>query len=73
MEHFYFLVKYTPFWAIPVLMICAEFAYIFWLKAYKSVSIVLSMFAAVCIVMLIFYYWSGGPDGSVRHLLEFNK
>jgi len=58
------------------MIISAEFAYIFWLKSHVKVSVSFASAAAICLVMIIFYYWVGGPDHAVRvfnDLIYFSK
>lgn len=66
MDIFHFILKYTPFWSIPLIMICMEFAYIYWLKSIKEVAKAFMAVAFVCVLALGHYIWSGGPDGVVE-------
>lgn len=68
MQELIFLARHIPFWAVPLLVLGAEFSYIFWLKKRKaSVAMCLSIsfFASLAIG---FYFWAGGPDKSVKIL-----
>ncbi len=66
MDLAYFMLRYIPFWGVPLMIICAEFGYIFWLKSYLKVSITFACITAFCLVMTVFYYWVGGPDHAVK-------
>lgn len=66
MDAIYFFLRYIPFWAVPMMIICAEFAYVFWLKSHTKVSISFASITIVCLFMTVFYYWVGGPDHAVR-------
>ncbi|MCO4752999.1 MAG: hypothetical protein KC478_00885 [Bacteriovoracaceae bacterium] len=71
MDEIYFLVRYTPFWAVPLLLIGGEFTYLFWLRRKKkllSVCLGIAVFAALA---LAYYYWAGGPERSVKYLMKF--
>lgn len=66
MDIFHFILKYTPFWAIPLIMICLEFAYIYWLKSIREVAKAFMTVVVICFIALIYYVWAGGPDGVVK-------
>ncbi len=70
MDIIHFFIRYTPFWAVPIIMICAEFAYIYWMKTFKKVSIVLVFIGFISFLGIIYYYIAGGPDGSVRTFID---
>lgn len=38
-----------------------QFAYVYWLKDYRPVSVLLVFLALFCLIMLIFYILLGGP------------
>ncbi len=65
MDIFIFILKYTPFWAIPLLMICLEFAYIYWLKSIKGVAKSFMAVVFICFISIVYYIWAGGPEGIV--------
>ncbi len=62
MDIFHFILKYTPFWAIPLMMICGEFGYIYWLKSIKPVAKMFFTIATISFFVLVYYIWAGGPD-----------
>ncbi len=69
MDVLYWILKYTPFWAVPLMMICLQYAYIYWLKVVRRVSMLFASVAAVCFFFIVFYLVAGGHDGVV-HLLD---
>lgn len=70
MDIIYFLLKHTPFWAIPTIMISTEFGFIYWHKAYKGTFFFLVLLAFFSLVALVFYFWAGGPERSVQQFME---
>ena len=70
MAEIYFIVRYTPFWAIPLLMISMEFAYLFWVRKKKKLIAFCMTLATLSFSSLVFYYYIGGPEKSVRFLME---
>lgn len=65
MDILFFLVKYTPFWAIPSMMIAVFFAYIYWLKDVSLIAFTLAAYSVFCFVATILYIWIGGPQKCV--------
>lgn len=70
MTEFYFMIRHTPFWAIPTLLIAAEFAYLLWLRKKKTSARFCLLFMVVPILALGWYYYAGGPDKAVRKLIK---
>ena len=70
MDIVYFFVRYIPWWCVPICIISSEFAYIYWLKSIKRASWTFIILAAITFLLTIFYYWAGGPDKSVRFLIN---
>tara|TARA_B100001971_G_C18268012_1_gene596289 strand:+ start:49039 stop:49272 length:234 start_codon:yes stop_codon:yes gene_type:complete len=70
MDEIYFLVRYTPFWSIPLLIIGAEFSYISWIRKKKKWFMFAAINAVFALLMSIFYYWIGGPEKSVRFVMD---
>lgn len=66
MQEIYLLARHTPFWAIPIAILGAEFAYLFWLKKKKVKAVVCLWLVFIGLSSTIFYVWSGGPDKSVK-------
>lgn len=52
-------------------MITGEFAYIFWLREKKSALITSIVLGGFCFLMIVYYYWAGGPEDAVRKFMEF--
>lgn len=73
MSELYFLIRHTPFWAIPLLIVAAEFGYIFWLRKKKTNVKICIMFMIISTVFLCWYYYAGGPDKAVRKFMKFHR
>ena len=71
MDGIYFVTRYIPFWAIPTIIICLEFAYIYWLKSRKKIVFIFMSSASFSFLSLVFYYMSGGPEKSVQIIMRF--
>jgi hypothetical protein len=73
MQEIYFLARHTPFWAIPLIVLGGEFAYLFWLRKKKaSVALCLGL-ALVGALATSFYVWAGGPEKSVKVLKKLHR
>jgi hypothetical protein len=71
MNEVIFLARHTPFWAVPLFILGAEFGYVFWLKKKKaSVAFCLSL-SFVGVLAISFYFWAGGPDKTVKIIKLF--
>lgn len=70
MDFVYYLIKYIPFWAVPIWLICIEFAYIFWLKSIRRVSFIFIGIGGCMPFFIGFYYYAGGPDGAVKLFMD---
>ncbi|MCM2350654.1 MAG: hypothetical protein NDI69_11595 [Bacteriovoracaceae bacterium] len=73
MQEIYFLARHTPFWAVPLIVLGGEFAYLFWLKRRKA-----SVFLCLIIVLIglsatSFYIWAGGPEKSVKFIKTLHR
>jgi hypothetical protein len=66
-----FMVRYTPFWAVPVFILCISFFFIYWAKDIKRVSYFLIVVGFIQLLFLGFWMWVGGPVASVRWLHGF--
>lgn len=73
MEVVYFIIRYTPFWAVPLLMISLEFAYIYWLKSLRKMALSFILLGFISFLMTAFYYWAGGPDNAVKEFMAYVK
>lgn len=59
---FLFIVKYTPFWAVPIALINANFAYVYWLKDFKGIAKICGGITLFCLTSILIYLLMGGPD-----------
>ena len=66
MEAIFFILRYIPFWAVPLLLISGEFAYIYWLKSIRRTSKVFMVIGGVAGIFILYYYIAGGPEKSVQ-------
>jgi hypothetical protein len=66
MMEIYFLARHIPFWAIPMVVLGAEFGYLFWLRKKKKQAMMALMFALFGFLCTGFYVWAGGPEKSVK-------
>ncbi|MBT3236154.1 MAG: hypothetical protein HN353_09410 [Bdellovibrionales bacterium] len=61
-----FALSHTPFWAIPVMIICGEFGYIFWLKSFRTVAMINFAIVFLSFITIVYYIWSGGSDAAAQ-------
>ena len=73
MQEIYFLARHTPFWAVPLIVLGGEFAYLFWLKRRKAAVALCLIIAFIGLVSTSFYIWTGGPEKSVRYLKTLHR
>lgn len=66
-----FILRYTPFWAVPLMFICTQFGYTYWLKSIRRVTYICMTVFSICGLFLIFYFWMGGHDGVVRWTTKY--
>jgi len=66
MDSIFFIIKYIPFWAVPMCFILFPTAYIFWTKDSRAVSAILFMSGMSCVALIAFWVWAGGPDKAVQ-------
>lgn len=62
----YFLARHTPFWAVPFLVLGAEFGYVFWLRKKKNLAYMCLCISLIGFMSISFYMWAGGPEKSVK-------
>lgn len=72
MQELYFLARHTPFWAVPLIVIGAEFGYIFWLKKKKGSVLICLSISFIGAIAVAYYVWAGGPEKSVKLLKNIN-
>lgn len=70
MEAIYFLVRFTPFWAVPCLLMGSEFAYLFYMRKKMNLVVLCGGIAGFSLIMLAFYWWAGGPERSVLKVMS---
>lgn len=73
MTEFYFMIRHTPFWAIPLLLVAGEFAYVFWLRKKKTNLKICIIFIIISSVALGWYYYAGGPDKAVKKFMKWQR
>jgi nucleoside recognition membrane protein YjiH len=73
MQEIYFLARHTPFWAIPLIVLGAEFAYLFWLRKKKSTVVVCLIIAFIGFMATTFYVWAGGPEKTVKIIKVWHR
>jgi hypothetical protein len=73
MNEIYFLTRHTPFWAIPLIILGAEFGYAFWIKKKKKSAYFCLLIAFLGLSFTSFYYWAGGPEKSVKFLKKMHR
>lgn len=61
-----FILKYIPFWAVPLGMTSAHFAYLYWLKDYKEIAYGWGGATLFCLTSVVVYFAIGGPDQIVQ-------
>lgn len=73
MQEIYFLARHTPFWAVPLLVLGGEFAYMFWLKKKKKSAYAFLFIALLGLLATSFYVWAGGPEKTVKVIKKFQR
>ncbi len=73
MQELYFFIRHTPFWAVPIMILGSEFAYLYWLRKKKA-----NTFFCLALVFIgasanLFYVWAGGPDKSVKVIRKMHR
>lgn len=71
MDALFFLLRYTPWWSIPIILICMQFAYIYWLKDLWTYAYILWAAAFLCFLVLVYYVYAGSPDNAARYFDDF--
>lgn len=72
MQEVYFLARHVPFWGIPLIILGAEFAYMFWLKKKKRAAVLWLMVALLGLSSTAFYAWAGGPEKMVKLIKQLH-
>lgn len=61
MDKLYFLVRFTPFWGIPLLVLCLQMGVVMWRRSKKKLAIYFFLSSLILIGLLSYYFWLGGP------------
>lgn len=70
LDLFLFILKYIPFWAVPMGLMCAHFAYLYWLKDYREIAYVWGVATLFCLTSTGLYFVIGGPDQIVQTFMH---
>lgn len=70
MEWIYFVIRYIPWWAAPMLTMCSYFSYIYALKKIRYPSFFFAVLALVSMAFLIYYVYVGNPERAVELFRE---
>ena len=70
MDVLFFAVKYIPFWAIPSMFISFPFAYLFWIKDIARLQYICVLIGALNFIFVVYWVWAGGPNKSVRFIID---
>jgi hypothetical protein len=73
MQEIYFLARHTPFWGVALLVIGAEFAYMFWLKKKKRKALVFLFLSFIGLASCSVYFWAGGPEKTVKLIKKIHR
>jgi len=70
MDTIYFALRYTPWWAVPTIMIAGRFAYVWWLKESRALVVLCGGLIGISSIALIYYIWAGSPRQAVYYFRE---
>ncbi len=73
MQEIYFLARHTPFWAVPLILMGGEFAYLLWLKKKKASATLCLIIMLIGCFSTAFYIWAGGPEKSVKVIKKMHR
>jgi hypothetical protein len=73
MVEIYFLARHIPFWATAMLVLGAEFGYLFWLRKKKKTATLCLMLALIGAGSNAFYIWVGGPERAVTLIKKMHR
>ena len=66
-----FMLRYIPFWAVPLAIISGEFGYIYWLKSIYRIATLFWMLFGFSIIMIGYYYYAGSPENASKLFVNF--
>ena len=61
-----FILKYIPFWAVPMGLMSAKFGYNYWIKDFKEMAYAWGAITLFCLTSVALYFVIGGPDQIVQ-------
>ena len=67
-DAFYFLIRHTPFWAIPLAIVSLEAFVIYKRRKNKKIYLSSLFLMIFCLMFLVGYFWLGGPENFGRSL-----
>lgn len=67
----YFIVRYIPFWGIPIIFIVIPAGVVYWQQDLRRISLVFFTLALISAFFVAYWVWAGGPERSVIYLQEF--
>lgn len=73
MDIVFFVVKYIPFWSVPLIVIAGYFAYLYWVKDIRNIAVFFGVVVFLAFASLSYWVFAGGPTGSVQYIQEFEK
>jgi hypothetical protein len=69
----HFIMRYTPFWAIPLGLVGFQFGRIYREKEFRKTGLCFYLLFALCTISTIIYFVTGGPDRSIDRGIEFQR
>ena len=57
-----FVLRYIPFWSIPLFIILVEIAYIYYRRGKRGMVFLCVFFLLFLLLLTISYYFLGGPE-----------
>ncbi|OUR96190.1 hypothetical protein A9Q84_07465 [Halobacteriovorax marinus] len=73
MDIVFFIIKYIPFWSVPMVIIAGYFSYLYWIKDIREIALIFGVVAFFSFVSLSYWIIAGGPTGSVQYIQQFEK
>lgn len=66
LDIFLFILKYIPFWAVPMGLMSFHFGYLYWLKDFRELAYIWAGILLFCLTSIVIYFIIGGPDHIVQ-------
>ncbi len=73
MQQLFFLARHIPFWAVPLMVLGGEFAYLYWLRKKRATAVFCLMLVFIGALSTVFYVWAGGPERSVKQIKKWHR